>query len=118
MHLEFTGLGPRGASNENHEVILLNRYDRRGQYFSSTHSNKIIKTGLAKSRSLLKYTYVLKIINRKILMARTKAYLSVSVFSLESSHFHKLKNLVENPHPGRNSEEFCASGSHGPITEV
>ena len=112
MHLEFTGLG-RGASNENHEIILLNRYDRRGQYFSSTHSNKIIKTGLAKSRSLLKYTYVLKIINRKILMARTKA-----IFSLESSHFHKLKNLVENPHPGRNSEEFCASGSHGTITEV
>ena len=92
MHLEFTGLG-RGASNENHEIILLNHYDRRGQYFYSTHSNKIIKT------------------------ARTKAYLSVSVFSLESSHFHKLKNLVENPHPGRNSEEFCASGSHGPITE-
>ena len=51
-------------------------------------------------------------------MARTKAYLSVSVFPLKSSHFHKLKNLVENPHPGRNSEEFCASDSHGPITEV
>ena len=107
MHLEFTGLD-RGASNENHEIILLNRYDR----------NKNIKTGLAKSRSLLKYTYFLKIINRQILMARTKAYLSVSVFSLESSHFHKLKNLVENPHPGRNSEEFFASGSHGTIAEV
>ena len=51
-------------------------------------------------------------------MARTKAYLSVSVFSLESSHFHKLKNLVENPHPGRNSEEFFASGSHGTITGI
>ena len=117
MHLEFTGLC-RGASNENHEIILLNRYDRRCQYFSSTHSNKNIKTGLAKSRSLLKYTYVLKIINRQILMARTKAYLSVSLFSLESTHFHKLKNFVKNPHPGRNSEEFCASGSHGTITEV
>ena len=91
MHLEFTGLG-RGASNENHEIISLNRYDRRGQYFSSTHSNKIIKTKLAKSRSLLKYTYVLKIINRKILN-------------------------VEIPHRGRNSEEFCASGSHGLITD-
>ena len=108
MHLEFTGLG-RGASNENHEIILLNRYDRRGQFFSSTHSNKIIKTGLAKSRSLLKYTYVLKIINRKILMARTKAYLSVSVFSLESSHFHKLKNLVEITFHQRELEVYITS---------
>ena len=94
MHLEFTGLGP-GASNENHEIILLNRYDSRGQYFSSTHSNKIIKTGLAKSKSLLKYTYVLRIVNRKILMARTKAYLSVSVFSLESSHFINLRTSLK-----------------------
>lgn len=35
MHLEFTALGP-GASNVNHEITLLNRYDHRDQYFSST----------------------------------------------------------------------------------